>query len=396
MKEIQMTSDELVKLVGDASKAAADEAVKTALETYKKTTEASTARKFSTKLAFKDLSSDEKSALSVKEKSALFIKAVYAQDKETLSEMKAMNETTGSAGGFLVPEEFAAEVNRIIEDFGLVAKLARKFPMSSDTLNVPRLASSVTISYPGETVAGTGSQPVFEQVQLLAKTAVGITPMANELLADANVSVVDLIIELFAEALAGDLDAQGLAGTGSPFNGILTDSGVTVVQPANGTGNSTFTGASTPDNARDLIAGVKPWSLQGAAFIMHRSVWALFQKVKASTGGDYFISAANPVLAGQNQGFPTAMAGTMWGYPVYLSDKMPTTTAVSTKYVIFGNLKHLFVGLRQEMSIMVSDQGVVGGVSLLETNMSAVRVTSRRAVVVGLPAAFAVLKTSAS
>lgn len=397
MSEIKMTSEELVKLVGDAAKEASDIAVKNALETYQKTIEApTTARKFSASTSFKDLTAEEKSTLTGKEKSALFVKAVYAKDEVALSEMKAMNEGTGSAGGFIVPEEFAAEVNKVVEDFGLVAKLARKFPMSSDTLNVPRLASSVTISYPGEATAGTGSQPVFEQVQLLAKTAVGLTPMSNELLADANVSVVDLLIELFAEALAGDLDSQGLAGTGSPFTGILSDTGVTVVQPANGTSNSTFALASTPDNARDLIAGVKPWSLQGAAFIMHRSVWALFQKAKASTGGDYFISAANPVLAGQTQGFPTAMAGTMWGYPVYLSDKMPTTTAVSTKYVIFGNLKHLYVGLRQEMEFSVSNTAVVGGVSLYETNMSAVRVVSRRAVAVGLPSAFAVLKTSAS
>lgn len=393
MSDITMTKDELTAF----GKEIAEQATKLAVEGATKSFE-TTAKKFGYNGQASGKSAEELAKLSVKEKMSSFLKAVYNKDRESMAALgvKAMTEGTGSAGGFVVPEEFAAEVNRVVEDFGLIPKLARKFPMSTDTLNVPRLSATVTVTYPGEATAGTGSQPTFEQVVLQAKTCVGLTPMSNELLADANISVVDLLTELFAEAIAGQMDSQGLAGSGAPFTGLLTDTGVTVVQPANGGGFSTFTGCSTPDNARDLIAGVKPWSLQGAAFIMHRSVWALFQKNKASSSGEYFISTANPVLTQANQGFPTAMAGTMWGYPVYLSDKMPTTTAVSTKYVIFGNLKHVFLGVRQEMAVSISQEGVINSVSMFETNMSAVRVVTRHAIAVGLPTAFAVLKTAAS
>lgn len=389
-EKITLEKDELVKLLDEVSQKAAETAVEAKMKEL-----GMSSNKFAG--SFGSKSAEEIAAMDKKEKMASFVKAVYAKDMQSLGAFKALSEGTGSAGGFIVPEEFAAEVNRIVEDFGLVPKLCRKFPMKSDTLNVPRLSATVTVSYPGENTAGTGSQPTFEQVVLSSKTMVGITPMSNELLADANVSVVDLLVELFAEAIAGQLDVQGLTGTGAPFTGILTDTGVTVVQPANGTGNSTFALASTPDNMRDLITQVKPWALQGAAFIMHRSIWAILQKAKASTSGDYFISTMNPVLSGvATQGFPTAMAGTMWGYPVYLSDKMPSSTAVSTKYVIFGNLKHLYMGVRADMGISISQEGVVGGVSLFESNMSAVRCVVRHALAVGLPAAFAVLKTSAS
>lgn len=393
MEEIKISKDELVKLLDETSSAAATKAVDAKL----KDLGLEGGNKLAFKGSFGSMNEEQVAGLGAKEKMASFIKAVFQKDMQSLSAFKALTEGTGSAGGYVVPEEFAAEVNRVVEDFGLIPKLARIFPMKSDTLNVPRLSATVTVSYPGEATAGTASQPTFEQVVLSAKSCVGITPMSNELLADASISVVDLLVELFAEAIAGSMDSQGLAGTGSPFTGILVDSGVTVVQPANGTGNSTFTGAATPDNARTLISNVKPWALQGAAFIMHRTVWALMQTVKASSGGDYFISAANPVVVNNGaQGFPTAMAGTLWGYPVYLSDKMPTTTAVSTKFIIFGNLKHVYVGQRAEMGVSISQEGVVGGVSLFETNMSAVRVISRHGIAVGLPTAFAVLKTSAS
>lgn len=394
MDKIEITKDDLVKML--------DEAVtKSTASLEAKLAELGIEKNAGNKLAFKGsfgaMSQEEADKLSSKEKMASFIKAVYNKDSQSLIAFKALTEGTGSAGGFVVPEEFAAEVNRVVEDFGLVAKLARKFPMKSDTLNVPRLSATVSVTFPGEATAGTASQPTFEQVVLSAKSCVGITPMSNELLADANISVVDLLVELFAEAIAGAQDQQGLAGTGSPFTGILTDSGVTVVTPSNGVGASTFTGAATPDYARQLISNVKPWALQGAAFIMHRSVWALMQVVKASSGGDYFISAANPVVVNNGaQGFPTAMAGTLWGYPVYLSDKMPSSTATSTKFIIFGNLKHLYMGERADMAVSIGQEGTVGGVSLFETNMSAVRVVSRFGIAVGLPSAFAVLRTAAS
>lgn len=392
VKKYELTKEEIVSLVDDASTEKASKLIDAKI---KELGLDKASNKFVFKGSIAEKSADEVSKMESKEKMASFIKAVYNKDSASLAVFKAMSEGTNSAGGFVVPEEFAAEVNRIVEDFGLVAKLARKLPMNSDVLNVPTLSSSVTVYWPGENTAGTASQPVLASVILSAKTLVGITPMSNELLADANISVVDLLVELFAEAIAGEMDNQAFAGSGSPFTGILTNGSVTVTTPA--AGNSTFTLCSTPDNARTIIATVKPWALQGAGFIMHRTVWSIFQQKKASTGGDYFASAANPVLTGSTgQGFPTATAGTLWGYPVYLSDKMPTTTAVSTKYVIFGNLKHVYVGEREGMNVSISQDATVGSDSLFEKNMSAVRVTKRIAIAVALPTAFAVLSTSAT
>lgn len=393
IKKYEVTKEEIISLVEEASSAKASSLLDAKI---KELGLDNPTRKFAVKGSIGSKSDEEIAKMDSKAKMAQFIKAVYNKDSASLAVFKAMNEGTNSAGGFVVPEEFAAEVNRVVEDFGLVAKLARKFPMSSDTLNVPRLSSSVTVYWPGENTAGTASQPVLASVILTAKTLVGITPMSNELLADANISVVDLLVELFAEAIAGEIDSQGLAGTGSPFTGVLSDTGVTVVQPANG--QSTFTLCSTPALARTLISNVKPWALQGAGYVMHRTVWELFQtKRTGDTTGDYFAASANAIISNTGtQSYPSAQAGVLWGYPVFLSDKMPTTTAVSTKYVIFGNLKHIYLGEREGMNVSVSQDATVGSDSLFEKNMSAVRITKRVAVAVGLPTAFAVLKTSAS
>lgn len=339
---------------------------------------------------------DELLKMEKKERSATFIKAVFRKDLATLASFKTLSEGTGSEGGFQVPEEFAAEINRIAEDFGLIRRFARHLPMGSDTLNVPRLASSVSVTVPGENVAGSESDPVWANVQLLAKTVVGLTVSSNELLADANISVVDLLAELFAEALAGFEDEQGLAGVGAPFTGVLGDAGVNVFDLATGkTGFNDF----DLDDLRDTIAEVKPLALNGASWTMHRSIWAIVQKLKDNDSA-FHIAAANPVLnPGATGAAPGGIVvGTIWGYPVYLSEKMPSLAddAVSTKFISFGNYNHIWFGDRENMTLDISNAATVGSNNTFEQNQSAVRVTERIAIAVGLPDAFAVVKTSAT
>lgn len=345
---------------------------------------------------FMGKSEEELVKLEKKERAAEFIKAVFRKDMATLASLKVLSEGVGSEGGFQVPEEFAAEINRIAEDFGLIRRFARRLPMGSDTLNVPRLASSVVVSVPGENTAGTPSDPVWANVQLLAKTVVGLTVTSNELLADANISIVDLLAELFAEALAGFEDEQGLTGVGAPFTGVLGDAGVTIVDmPATKTG---FTDV-TLDDLRDVIAGIKPLALNGASFTMHRELWAVVQKLKDNDAG-FHISAANPVLLPGSTGGAVGgvVVGSIWGYPVWLSEKMPklSDSGVSTKFIVFGNYNHIWFGDRQQITMDISNAATVGSNNTFERNQSALRITERIAIAVGLPDAFAVLKTAAS
>lgn len=332
-----------------------------------------------------------------KTKIASFIKAIATGDRVAV---KDMTEGTDSTGGFLVPTELYAGVMRIMEDYGLARKFATVFPMKSDTLNVPTISSSVTVYWPGEATAGTASQPVYANAALAAKTAVGLTVVSNELLEDASVSIVDHLLELFAEALASAEDDQALTGTGSPFTGILAHASVNVTTMASGV--TTFAGV-TLDYLRDLIAQVKSSVLPSSAFIMHRTIW---NKVQQLTDDSKHVStffnpivSMNGALVGAGNGAGLQPAGYLWGYPVYLNDQMPANadTAVSTKFIIFGSLKKgLFMGDRKQMTLKLSDSASVGTANVFEENQSAVRITERVAIVLGLPTAFAVLKTAAS
>lgn len=117
-----------------------------------------------------------KEAITRKSVIAKFLKGVYLKDEKSLAEIgvvKGMVEGVDSQGGWLVPEEFHNEVDRIRKDVGVIRTLARIFPMKRDVLNVPVLGETVTVEWVGETQKATGSSPTLKNVKLVAKKSNG-------------------------------------------------------------------------------------------------------------------------------------------------------------------------------------------------------------------------------
>ncbi len=77
-------------------------------------------------------------------KTQLFLRALAGGETQVLKDMdkvartKAnLSEGTASAGGFLVPEEFKAEILRLVPMYGVMRANARMIPMMSDVAHIP-------------------------------------------------------------------------------------------------------------------------------------------------------------------------------------------------------------------------------------------------------------------
>lgn len=152
--------------------------------------------------------------------------------------MKALSEGTDSAGGFLVPEQYARGIEVRALETEIVRPLARKIPMATDTLNYPTIkdtthASSVhggVIAYWTEEAGSkTVVQPTFGRVKLIAKKLTGFTYASDELLEDSAVGLEALLINLFGDAIAWHEEEafwQG-NGVGQPLGIINSGSLVT-------------------------------------------------------------------------------------------------------------------------------------------------------------------------
>lgn len=331
------------------------------------------------------------------------MKIAFVKDVKAISrgEKAALLTNNDQTGGYLVPTELHAGIMRIAASVGIVPRDAQFFPMSTDTLDIPRYTGADLLgAYIGEDVEGSETSITFGDAKLVVSTWITIFRVGNTLLADASVNVADWLLGLAAEGLAARLDKEGFQGgtfSGSPFVGILGSADVTAYAMPNSASQTTFA-SFTADNASDVIANVRESVLTDCAFYFHRTVWAKIRQVKTASGM-YTVGQNNSMIAANFKKYGIQPAGVLWDYPVYTTDYLPanSATAISTKFGCFGNLKlGLFIGDRGPVEIAKSDSATVGGKNVFNANQTAIRVLHRHAVTIGLPAALVTIATAAS
>lgn len=304
-------------------------------------------------------------------------------------------EEQDNRGGFLVSTEVAAAVLRIAASVGLALSQAQKWPMKTDELDIPAYTGSfLEGEYLGVNAAGSLTGITFDQARLIAKKWQLAFAVGNDLLADASVNLADWLLALGAESLANRIDKEVFNGTSAPFVGILNHANVTVQTMA--TGKDTFAEFDIAE-ASDAIGAVEESVLDGAAFFMHRTVWAKVRSQK-DTAGNYIFGYTNTDFAQVVKPSGIKPQGFILGFPVYTTRHLPanSATAVSTKFAIFGNLKAVAYGDKGELRVMQAQSGSFGGKEIALADQTGLIYKHRHAAVVTLPAAFVVLKTAAS
>ena len=251
---------------------------------------------------------------------------------------KAMSEGTGSAGGYLVPPEYVNKILDITKDASFVLKRADVIPVSSNTDYIPNLSTDVSFSWVTEgNTPSSDTAPTFGQVVLNIKKGMAITYITNELLEDQKIGpAIDIYLTtLFGRAMGKEIDRVALVGNtsvGDPFNGILNTTGVTVVRSASTTGIDY-------ESLIDCIFGVSDDYALDPVWIGHRAFYASVLKVK-DEAGNYILSPE---------------AKTLLGYEMLRSERMPSSwTQADSPIAIFGDLKNIKIGLRQDLVVETS------------------------------------------
>lgn len=322
---------------------------------------------------------DDLSAQGKYAKTKKFFQALIGKDAKVLNAMHAevatkanLSEGTTTAGGFLVPEEFKAEILRLQPQYGVIRSNVRVLPMAYDVVNLPVADREVTASWVNEAAQITSTDPTFRQVTLTINKLASIPQVTNELLADANVSVIEFLAMTIAEQFAKAEDTQGFNGTGSPFVGALFATGVPT---------GTHAGGAVALSYGDLgrFTGQLYSNAKGnAKWYFHRSMIARIQSLITTAGAPIFGATANSVF----------------GYPIVDTEILPNdATVTGTNYGLFGDLRRgMIMGERGSMTMKITEEGTVGGNNLFEKDMAALRVIERVALGVALPSSFLTIK----
>jgi HK97 family phage major capsid protein len=272
-----------------------------------------------------------------------FLLSVYRGDTKRLNNVyKALNESSGSSGGYLVPQQFVNQLLKATNNAGVIEPLCRTFQMNGKTMDIPALKQSGSYVegqsqfYGGVQFVNTdeyeeisSTEPTFRQITLTAHKQTGLTEITNETLSDNAVSLESILTELFANAMASRKDYLFLRGSGSGqplgvYNSSvqlsvdLTDSAPTVTEYA------------------EMMSNLLPASYGTAVWIVHPTLMNLIW------GLDNDAVSFLPDLAGQ----PRMM---FMGRPVKVCEHMPTT--VATGGIMLADFSYYVVGNRQSIEV---------------------------------------------
>ena len=342
----------------------------------------------------------DRTGLSDKQKKdfAEVIQAVALKMNIDTKANEALIEEQDNRGGYLVSRDVANAILRIAASVGIAMSQCAKWDLRTDELGIPNYTGSfLEGEYLGVDAPGSVTAMAFVQALLIAKKWQVAFVVGNDLLSEASANLADWLLALGGEALANMIDKQTFIGAG-PFVGLINNTSVpTYTLPSGETG---FTSFDVLVDSSDVIGQLEESVLDGAAFYMHRTVWA---KLRSQTKGNIpqlpFGGIASPAtLANYVAGGGPKIAGEILGYPVYTCRHLPATTAtaVSTPFIIFGNMKAQAFGDKGEMRVAQFESGAFGGKEIALADQRALVYKHRHALVTALPKAFVKVATAAS
>jgi HK97 family phage major capsid protein len=273
-----------------------------------------------------------------------------------------LSEGAASAGGYLVPEEFKAEILRLAPLYGVIRANARMIPMRYDVLNIPAAGpTDQSAIWTNEAAQILQTNPDFGQVTLTLKKLAAIPKVTSELLEDADVSIVQYLAELIAEQFAKAEDKQGFNGIGAPFIGALESTGSPTFDACTGT-----IGSLGYSQLVRLTGDLYANALSGAKYYLHRSIIAHVKSIITTAGAPVFPSSMNDIV----------------GYPLVSTEALVSyaTLGASTAsyFGIFGDLRRGYaMGERGSITMKLSTEATVDSDNLFEKDMVALRMIER-------------------
>lgn len=269
------------------------------------------------------------------ERAAYYAKKMYS-DEAMAEQFKAMNVTSPSGGGYLIPEVYMDEIIELLYPKTVVFELgARRVPMPNGNLNIPKMTSGTRATWGGEQRKIAKSQPAFGNVKLSAKRLEAIVPQTRELLMSTNYSADALFASDLTRRMQLGMDFGAMFGAGGEFQplGIANNKAIEKVDA------TTLDNASLADSNGKITADFLVWL---EAKVLSKNVddvslgWTFNAAVEGylknlkTTTGEYIYREE---MAG----------GNLLGYPYKRSNQIPTDSSGKTS-IIFGNWADLLAG----------------------------------------------------
>lgn len=274
----------------------------------------------------------QSAAAPAKSKAESAVKAfdVYLRTGAT----KALEEGTVGEGGYLVPEQYFAELVRGLTDVSIIRRAgARIVQMVSDTMEVPTLTHATAAVLTDEEGLYDEHDPSFGHVTFTPYKFTRVVKVSEEL-------AVDAAFDLWGGVLAPDFSQAFSAaensylttgnGSGQP-QGVVPGAGVGVTAAS--------ASAITADEIIDLYHSLGYLYRQNAVWMMNDATIKVIRKLKDSDGQYLW-----------QPGMAAGQPDVLLGRPVITNNSM-ATIAAAAKTVLFGDFAYYWIGQRAGMTV---------------------------------------------
>lgn len=241
----------------------------------------------------------------------------------TPEEQRTLIVGDDTAGGYLAPPEFEAEVIKAVTQISPIRSIARVTPITGRALLIPTRTSTPTAYWVNEIDTVTTSQSAYGQKEIAPYTLMADVRISRELLEDGAVDVEAEIMTDMAEQFAA---AEGLAFcTGSGVlrpEGFVANSTVVANHVVSGSGSTL-----AADGLISLMMALKsPYAANGT-WVLNRSTMSVIRKLKDTT--NQYIWQPN---------YQAGQPPTLLGAPYIEAPDMPDVAA-NTYPVAFGDFR---------------------------------------------------------
>lgn len=245
------------------------------------------------------------------------------------TEEQRAQSTSGSAGGYMIPQGFLAELEKKRLAFNPLRGVARVIRTDSgNTMPMPTVDdTSNTGALVAENTATSATDFTLGQVSFGAYSYKSVVNCSLELLQDTGLDLGAIVGELLGERLGRSEAAAFATGTGSS-----QPQGVTVGASAGKTTASAT--AITINEIYDLVNSLDAAYQPNASFMFHQTVWTYLLKLQDSTGLN---------LIQRNLGYAESVAPRLLGYPVVINNNMNSAITTGLITGIFGDLSKFYI-----------------------------------------------------
>lgn len=259
---------------------------------------------------------------------------VYLHSGAGRQAVKALEEGTPGEGGYLVPEQYYAELVAGLTDQSIIrAAGARVVAMTSDTMEVPTLTHQAAAVLTDEEAPYDETDPSFGHVTFTPYKATRLVKVSEELAADAAFDIWGQVLAPdFTQAFAAFENSYFTTGNGTTApQGVITGAGVGVTSAA--------PTAIDPDEIIDLYHSLGYLYRQNAIWMMNDATIKYIRKLIDGTG-QYLWQP------GMAEGQPDRLLGR----PVITNNSM-ATIAATAKTILFADFRYYWIGQRAQMTV---------------------------------------------